>query len=304
MRARSLFGFALVTAGFFAGCSSSGSGGTSNTTPSGPIALADLPGVYASAMCDNLAGCCQSEGYAFDPAKCEAAVTGFMGLFTGLVNKGTVKYDANAAGTCMAEVPSYAKGCLKQSLGSAACEAVFTGTVPQGGACTQSTECIAPPGGGADCDQGKCVPETRGVAGDPCKWTCTESGSLTTCGGFGADQGAECFTNDGLYCNTQSQKCETRVAIGAQGCDGSGESCVDGAYCEGTACVAQKALGASCTNDGECNATAYCAQTCQSKKPLGASCQSQDECIDGDCDGNKCAKNGNTTLGIFCGAGP
>lgn len=304
MRARSVFSVTLLILGGFLGCSSGTSPGPGSSSP---IPLEDFPNVYADALCDNLASCCTQSGYTYDANECKATVKGFVGLFGGLVDKGTVKYDASAAGACMSQVPAYAKGCLQGSLASAACDSVFVGTVPEGGACTQSSECVEPPGGGADCDQGKCVPEKRGVAGDACGWTCTEQGSSTSCSGTSGDSNTRCFTNDGLYCESTSNTCKQRIAIGGSGCDWE-ESCVDGAFCQSQVCTAQKAVGEACVNEDECTSSAYCDQTCLTKKPLGASCTddfADEECADGACEGGKCAKGSNDSLGFFCdGSGP
>ncbi|MBK9000045.1 MAG: hypothetical protein IPM35_30370 [Myxococcales bacterium] len=301
MRTRSVFSVTLVTLAGFFGCSSSGT--SPGPTSSGPISLQDFPDAYANTLCDNLASCCTQSGYPYDANKCKAVVKGFVGLFGGLVDKGTVKYDASAAGACMGQVPAYAKGCLQGSLDSAACESVFVGTVPQGGTCTQSAECVAPPGGDADCDQGKCVEEKRGLAGDACGWTCTEQGSSTSCSGTSGDSNTRCFTNDGLYCESSSNTCKQRVAIGAGPCD-SAASCVDGAFCQSQTCTAQKAVGEACTDHDECTSSAYCEQTCLTKKPLGAACTddfADEECADGACEGGKCVKDSNSSVGMFCG---
>jgi len=281
----------------FLGCSSSGSG--SNPTPSGPIALEDLPDAWAEALCGNISACCSQAGIAYDGTKCRTFVKELTANVTDLVNQGKVKYDANLAGTCVAEVPAYAQSCLETDPDTT-CEGVFTGTVPEGGACTTSHECVAPVGGDADCDNGKCTVQPRGKAGDTCGDTCTTKGSTTYCSGSGGN-GADCFTNDGLYCATASTKCESRIALGGKGCDFT-ESCVEGAFCDAQTCTARKAIGANCIMHDECVATAYCDQTCQTKKPLGAPCSNDfadEECADGNCDAGKCTKEG-SVLSFFC----
>lgn len=303
MRLCTALSVAMLTAAGFIGCS--GSTSNSNPTPAGPLPVEELPDAYANGICDNLVDCCKSAGFAYDAQTCKSTFKKLIGSTVGLVQKGTVLYDANAAGACAAAFPGFAKSCLQGEPGSADCDKVFAGTVQSGGACTDSAECIAPAGGDADCDQGKCVPAARGVAGDACTATCTEEGSTTYCSASGSGGDAKCFTNDGLYCGSATSKCEKRVAIGGQGCDsGEASSCVKGAFCDNQTCVAQKAMAADCSYDEECLDTAYCDTTCVAKKPLGAACTddfSGQECIDGACEAQKCAQDSNSTLGYFCG---
>ena len=279
---------------------SSGSG-TGGGVGGGNIPLEDLPEAYASTICDNIGPCCQQEGLTHDAAQCRAMIAGLMSQIVGQVQSGKVKYDGSAAGQCLQAAKPRVAAC-DLNLEIAACDTVFTGTVPEGGSCTDSEECIAPAGAETDCDNGICVVEKRGVAGDTCKWTCEENQTSTICSGSGADTGARCFVNDGLYCDGTTEVCTQQHALGATGCGFDDDACVAGAYCESDTCVAQIAVGGACSGFGSCVDSAYCDNgTCAAQKPIGSSCTSSTECLDGGCENGACAA-GFSGLSFFCGS--
>lgn len=283
------------------GACSSGSGSGGVPGGGGSIPLEDFPAAYASALCDNIGPCCTQAGRTYDASSCKALVGALAASVVGSVNSGKVKYDASAAGQCL-ELAKSSAGSCNFDFESAACDQVFTGTVPEGGACDEDLECIGPPGAHIDCDNEVCVVEKRGAAGDPCTWTCTENGAVTSCSGSGsAETGARCFTNDSLYCDSDEQVCKPQLAVGATGCGFDDDACASGAYCDSDTCTAKVEVGGSCSGSGTCVETAYCEQdTCMAKKPLGAACTSSSECLDGNCDADKCVGDAGG-FAFFCG---
>jgi hypothetical protein len=174
-----------------------------------------------------------------------------------------------------------------------------------GGACAADVECIAPATGDVTCDNQVCTASTAsstGVLGDTCEWTCVKQGSATSCSGNGLSNEVQCFVGDGLYCDSTTQTCAQRIALGRAGCTPySGYDCAEGAYCEVDTCVARKAAGSACTNDSECLETTYCdGATCVAKGAVGAACSSGDQCLDGGCSNGACAALPDFGLSLFC----
>lgn len=269
----------------FVGCggSSSGGGGTNAT----PVAKENFAGELAKALCTNIGPCCQQAGYTHDAAKCTALLEG---VYKNMV-AGAVQYDAQKGGECVAYAASIVKNCGAEPA-EGPCDGVVAGTIPEGGKCQTSAECIVPPKGDADCDNGVCVQVPRGKAGDGCSGTCTESGSTTTCGGGGTSGGnALCFTNDGLACGADG-KCAALAKVG-ETC--TGDDCVAAAYCDYSSekCVTRAAIGGACQDSQQCAAGAHCAaDKCAAAKPDGAACVDWDECASGDCEAGKCGPQG------------
>lgn len=283
-------------------CSSGSGSAPGGGGGGGAIPIAELPTAFGSAVCDNLGPCCQKAGLSYDASKCKALYTGLLSQFEASVNSGKTKYDANAAGTCLNAIKQSTQSCDLDT-SSPACDQVFQGTVPEGGACDNESECNAPAGASTDCDNGVCVVELRGKVGDACKWTCTEEGSSTSCsGGSGTDTGARCYTNDGLYCDSDSGQCQAQIAVGGTGCGFDDEACATGAYCQSDKCEAHKKVGEACTGFNQCVAGAYCdsagSGNCAAKKPAGADCTDFDEC-EGSCDAGKCTAD-DSGLSFFC----
>ncbi|MBI3206860.1 MAG: hypothetical protein HYZ29_35315 [Myxococcales bacterium] len=279
------FGWALLGWVVFAGCGGSTDGGGSSATP---VAKEDFPAELARAVCNNIGSCCQQAGYVHDAAKCATLLEGMYGKMT----TGAVQYDAQKGGECVAYAVTVVQKCGADAE-PGPCGSVTTGTIPAGGKCQSSAECIAPSGGDADCNDGVCVQQPRGKAGDGCSGTCTEDGNTTMCsGGMGGTSGgsAICYTNDGLVCR-QDGKCGAAAKVG-EPC--SYDDCVTDAYCDMSAekCVARVAVGGSCTGDDQCADGAYCAGSkCVDEKPQGATCAEYSECESHECEDGKCGSD-------------
>lgn len=269
----------------FTGCGGSTDGGGTNATP---IAKEQFAGELARAVCNNIGSCCQQAGYPHDPTQCAALLEGMYKNMTA----GAVQYDPQKGGECVAYAASMVKAC-SDAPDPGPCENVAVGTVPAGGKCTSSAECIAPAGGDAGCNDGVCVQQPRGKLGDGCSSTCTEDGNTTSCSGGmgGASSGnASCFTNDGLVCRDDG-KCGAAAKVG-ETC--SYDDCVASAYCDMSAekCVARVAVGGACTGEGQCADGAYCdGAKCATEKPQGAPCVESNECESHECSDDKCASD-------------
>jgi hypothetical protein len=288
MKVWNLFGCgfsALVLAAACGGSSDDGGGAA-------PVPRDQAPTQFINAVCDNIAPCCQKSGLPYDQQGCRAT-------WDTIVNEqlfsfpDTTTYDAAAAGACLNLVKQAYRSCTEVPTGGP-CQQVISGKVSEGGACSNSIECAAPPNGDASCQQGKCVAEPRGKSGDGCNSTCTESPGSTSCfGGTGGGPSgpATCYTNDGLACLADG-KCGPVASLG-QPCDFG--TCAPGSYCD-TTCKEPKAAGSPCASFDECVPTAYCdfqgTHNCEPKKPDGAACQDYDECSGGDCNAGKCGQDG------------
>jgi hypothetical protein len=290
-------GLALLGFTAFAGCGgSSTEGGGTNAAP---VAKEKFAGELAKAVCTNIGPCCQQAGYTHDAVKCTASLEG---LYQNMV-AGNVLYDAQKGGNCIA----YAAGAMKNCDDDPApgpCESVATGTVPDGGKCAASAECIGPPGGDAYCNDGVCVQTPRGKLGDGCSGTCTEAGSSTSCsGGSGGASGgnALCYTNDGFVCGSEG-KCAPLAPIG-EACTEGG--CVATAYCQypSEKCVSRVAVGGACEISNECAEGAYCtAGKCATTKLDGAGCEEWEECASGKCEAAKCGSSGMVSSQVCSGS--
>jgi hypothetical protein len=277
------------------GCGGSSEGGTTAQ----PVPLEQFSERAATAYCASIKSCCDKAQYTYDAAACTTAFGQFLDQsLVKPVAGGKTSYDAAAAGTCLSQLES--RACDSVEPEPAACEKVFVGTVPAGGACESDTECAPPPGGEADCDMvdgassGTCVQTPRGKAGDACDTTCSQSGSTSYCSSSGSGSGsgsATCWTNDGLYCD--GAKCAAVIPIGGA-CEYEG--CVDGAYCATGKCAAKSAAGGSCDGGWDSCATgSYCestSKTCKPQKKAGEPCADVDDECQGYCNEGVCEGGG------------
>lgn len=287
MKLRSLLGCGVAGLLLTGAC-----GGSSDEGGAAAIPRDQAPAQFVNAVCDNIAPCCAKSGLSYDAAGCRTTWEQIANQLL-FAYPDTTNYDAAAAGACLNLVKQAYASCTEPPT-DGPCKSVLTGKVPEGGVCSNSIECQAPPNGDASCDQGKCVQEPRGKSGDACNATCTESPGQTSCfgsSGSGSSGSATCFTNDGLACLSDG-KCGALSSLG-QACDFG--TCTPGTYCDGT-CKEPKAVGMPCSSFDECVSSAYCdfqgSQNCEAKKADGAACADRDECVGGDCNAGKCAQDG------------
>jgi len=284
------FGLGCILVGLGACGGSTDESSASPQSSASPVPKDQFATRLAAAICDNIGNCCQSAGFAYDAAGCKDLLVKF---YQTEIASDKASYDATKAGECVSWAASVSQTCASNPA-PGPCDQVFTGTVPNGGACTSSVDCVKPAGGGVYCDSShKCVQEPRGKEGDGCFATCTESGSSLSCGsGVGPVGGgnATCYTNDGLYC-AQSGQCEKLAAIGASCATDMG--CVAGAWCDSQShkCVATVPAGSACTDDAACQEGNYCdpvSSKCAAAKANGSACERDSECAGGRCWGGKC----------------
>jgi len=278
----------LSISGFVVACSGSTSGGG---TSAAPVPADQFVSRYVGAVCDNIGGCCQNAGFAYDAQGCKTLGNQEFGSKFDANQPGVV-YDADAAGACVAAIQKAASTCSGLDMGIAsACANILKGTLQDGESCTSDAQCAAPPGGDAYCEvpldapSGVCVVHARGKAGDPCGATCTEhSDGSSECGSSSTSTGnATCYTNDGLYCD---QTCKPVIAVG-QPCEFEG--CAMGAYCGNGFCTAYPAVGEACGQGYLCAEGAFCqGTTCQALLADGQACESGDQCKSGHCAGTVC----------------
>lgn len=262
--------------------------------PFGPVALTDLPGKLADAVCIFETRC----GLMPDVATCHAVfdpATTDVAQLTAYTNAGKLTYDADKAGECLTSYRDAACSWDGEgSLGPAAvCDDVFTGDKVAGVGCFLDEECV-----------GDLICETQDCAGGCCPGTCKDKAAPAA---VGADcSAAPCA--DGAYCAfdaTGAAACADRVAVG--GACAAVDACVSGATCRldtgtcvavggdgaqcdpaafascagidrwcdpaSSTCVARKSIGSACGGDGECIEAAACVSgTCRARPGPGEAC--------------------------------
>jgi hypothetical protein len=294
------------------GARDSGNGGAigHGGVPSGtPVAIADYAAEYASAVCDSVAACCQASPYGWDEGGCLSATKAISSGYEAVLSVGGVKWDAEAAGTCIAYVRRNYAGCppppdLDMDR---VCANLFVGSKPPGAPCTSQYQCATPAKGEARClpfatDGGGSLvcmvnPSNydRGKLGDPCHQSCNYTPIGISCDGSTwkdpsdpsavTDVPLTCYKNDGLRCDSSTGTC-VPLAKSGEACSGSAD-CESALYCKSSKCVPREALGAVCTRSGAgCVAGAYCdpqALTCVPALADGQSCGDSGMCLSGAC---------------------
>jgi hypothetical protein len=278
-----------------AACSSPAGGAAS-----GPISIEQLPAQFAAKICQSLGPCCQANGTPYDSATCQQTAQAALTVSTAKLNKATVKYNASAASACIDAYASAIARCSEVDFASVltACDAVFTGTLPAGAACSVDEECATPPGGSASCatssvapsgnggasgassgDLGgatrSCVqraPAPHGKAGDACAGDCTLAASGIGCSslppsaGVGPTLTTLCYRDEGLYCGANSllhgsttPAASACAPIAAIGSPCTANGCVDGAFCNAGTCAAQYDSGPCGAGASDaCSRKSYC----------------------------------------------
>jgi hypothetical protein len=261
------------------GCGGSGSGA---------ISLADLPAAVVNMACPIRAHCGQYP----DEATCRASFRSDPGQAQADVAAGTVKYDGAMAAACLAAIASETRDCRTSQTPSSpppSCLAIFTGTLPLGGACLASEECASgwcDFSGCADvCCRGMCVPGP--LSQIPLGGTCSGANGECVAGAFCdasstpfqcvpvLPAGSPCLAPDscaaGLECLPSTRVCGTLAAEGAP-CTGEGTCDLLTDFCDSTTatCKPRLAPGSDCdpSNDG-CVGYAFCDQATSKCLALG-----------------------------------
>ncbi len=238
-----------------------------------PIPQTDLPKRVANLLCDSLAACCKSNGHAIDTAGCKTAYTAELERDLADDDERRVRYDAQAAGDCLAAVSSKIQCGRVDDDDAPACERIFVGSVALGQPCNDSRECAPLAGRSVYCqsDDGLspsvCTASStssapRGKAGDACGITCSEGDNcsvgddapvpLPGPGGVPAPQPnpVGCYRDDGLFCKVG--RCAPLLAPG-EACD-SYDACGGTAFCDFSTgqCTAPRPNGSPCESSNEC----------------------------------------------------
>jgi len=277
-------------------------GGSDGNEPGAgtPTAAESFGSAFAAAYCQ-IGPCCQKEGYAFVPASCEATMKAYIDSAVNeqLAHAG-VAYDAAAAATCIEAYRRVVTACTEPSLNDAlnrACEGVFYGTVPEGGACTADDACADIPGASyVQCNEGVCTaerdlvdPTQHAKLGEACYGDC-ETGNGCSSGGRSVSimptSQAACYKDEGLYCTSQ-YVCAALPQIGEKCPD---YACARNSYCNGDVCVASTASG-PCPDLDEClegSSCDYTTRMCIPLKANGSPCNYDAECASDKCDSELC----------------
>jgi hypothetical protein len=264
----------------------------------GAVAIDDLGPGLERALCREAVAC----GQAPDEKTCEASV--FVDQESSLltlkaaVARGTVAYDANAAGECLRDVPT---DCAAFHPDPEACNQVFQGKVPGGGTCVDSLECA---------NEGDCVkpPDCSGLS--CCAGSCIAGTGRVPIGGD-CSSGARCVAGATCY---RGNTCAVPASAGASCFVVS--DCQPGLVCEASTCAFAPKEGEACdpNRTSPCLSTAdYCdtvSLTCKKRKPPGQACTDNDcvgyaPCTSGVCRllptaGQPCSDSGTCFANLVC----
>jgi hypothetical protein len=299
-----------------------GNAGSAGKAGNGGTALADVPGMFAPAVCETAAQC---YGPLLEFLLGGNSCTGFLtkqiaqsdfALLDAAVAKGTVEYDGTKVAACLEAIRS--KGCaiLSTRLGGL-CSDVLHGTVAAGQACAFNAECTP----GLFCktttcpgvctsllaEGAACESDSNCQDGLQCsdQKVCKKSVGLDLTGGSGAacDPTAAKLCQDGLFCAAVSIAGSAPVfqceAPPASGCHVAfPEECSTGQFCklppnvlEG-ACTPVPKAGEPCGkySPGDsrfvCAAGTTCdvaAGNCVAFQDLGGSCNADNQCYSKSC---------------------
>ena len=294
----------------YAACSGNGGNGAND------ISLANYEAEFRAALCHYLVLCERMP----DQATCIASTNieesvSFFPTMQVDVAAGRVMFDAQAARACIDGFKGL-RSCTQLDIAPVfeqlqdTCAAVFSGTVPPGGACFFDEECTGrdrcsrsctTPG----CCEGTCVPTPPPYpAGGDCsqmpqEWSCAAGTSCVTdpqtqariCAPFLAP-GASCRLVAGecpapYLCRTvppgDQSVCTPPVERG-QSCGGVGDvffcnDLRDNCNVEGSTCTAAIPVGGACPAGG-CVGYASCVgSTCVAQGGPGAGCGTADDCL-------------------------
>jgi len=224
------------------------------------------------------------------------------------LDSGATSFDAAQAQRCIDDL---AQAECVVGPASTACEAMFVGHVPEGGACLDSMECA----GGGYCSEAMTCPrvcEPTLAAGARCDeggacaagLACSPEGvcEVPRANGEPCAESANCLSE---YCHYDTLVC-TAVPVNfataeGQPCDWTYE-CQLGLFCNEAlaqpVCVPAPKLGEPCTDIGgsvSCANGAFChfeadgtEGVCVERAPVGGPCEESEECATMICDGGTC----------------
>ena len=244
-------------------------GATSNTIPSGtgPVAMDQLPHEMAVAVCNLLLRCAgtAADEYGGSATACltefeKRAADQSLAQLNAAIALGTSSYDPAAMRRCLDVYPQLSCDYSNETSLLAACNDVWQGTVPIGGACTSNYECAGNP------DSNYCASDGT------CPGHCQARGQL----------GQTCANDDecdlALECDSSTDVCVNRLKLG----DPCGNSTAATGACGGfTHCAqdssgtyrCQSLFGTAAANEGDICTSGLCAS--------GLVCEATSEQTDG-----------------------
>jgi hypothetical protein len=152
----------------------------SGAPSAGPIAEAQLLDEYTAAYCDTLGPCCGKYKVAFDKTNCDAVVRNALKQpFADAKARGG-KYDADAAGKCIAAIRSVINACDASAISptdlanagdsrGSICRHIYSGAKKLGDPCDSTADCAQPAGTIVTCAASLCRAYQEGAAGAVCK---------------------------------------------------------------------------------------------------------------------------------------
>jgi hypothetical protein len=236
-----------------------------------PIPQNELPARIASLLCNSMAGCCKSSGFPLDTAACQTAYTAELQEDLADDVSPRVRYDAQAAGDCLAAVSGTIQCGQVEEDDVGACERIFVGSVAVGQPCESNRECARVSGRSVYCESSDGVSPSvctaspssaaaRGKAGDACFTTCDGADDCSFAvapvpigpGDAPTPQPdpVVCYKTDGLFCDAGA--CAPLRTAG-QPCDSS-EACRDPDSCNFNTgvCTPPQPNGSACESDSGC----------------------------------------------------
>ena len=297
---------------------SSGTSAGTATIPSSIESLDDLLQATTAIACRSECAASVTVEFYYREDCLEASTLIYEALGASIqqsIDAGSTSFDVAEAQRCIDALADHGCGDEPES----ACDKVFVGRVPVGGACTQTMECA---------DAGYCN-DTLGCpgtceaglsAGTPCAdasgvcqsgLTCLPEG---VCGAYRAngelcESSSECDTH---YCADEDGDGTSRCAEApgyflktlGEPCEYALDCAAD-LYCPESdaapTCVAAAEIGEPCIAtelSRSCVHAAYCALgadgvrgVCVARVPLGSACADSEECATGICDGGRCEKH-------------
>jgi hypothetical protein len=219
--------------------------------------VADCDRIAKASCTSAMKACCESRGFAYDAIGCQDVSNSWCDDGRDGVSAGTTTYDPTYLAACADAWTKLTTTCSVQLLDYVKtyvpCSQMLNGKTAPGGTCTRSTECHAPPGYAAFCD---------------------DSGTTRRCRAYAiVGAGAACnyytatlrYCDHGLYCDYSSGGpvvCRAVTPIGGA-CFGIDDtSCGFGNTCKAGTCAAGTPLGGSCVRDLECASWSCTASKC------------------------------------------
>ncbi len=209
---------------------------------------ADFSARYAGAWCSLQARCCQQAG-GMPEGGCEAGAESLIAMVAEEAQATGATWDGAAAERCLDAVRNadcaLPERILQLELADA-CDDVWQGVVPPGGACRSEVSCAKPEvsdgaSAAVSCVNSTCVQAVRQPIGAPCS----------------ADGTLVC---DSLVATCQAGSCVALPELG-QACSGE---CRAGAECSNGVCVSLLADGEACSYNLQCRSELCYYESCQS----------------------------------------